>query len=224
MGLDMAREAIPPAIASAKMGVRSTHGFKSFFKDDSSSKHVVYLLQQIRDQTPLRGRQPNVFKASGPEFICVKKDTHNRYKQLHDDPFKTCSQEAVYGFWVRSSRFIFLCDFFFEQPISPPSTTSSSVSDTRPASTCLQVQDNSFVGSTNTMCLYQKYLLIHEMTHFYLGKNTLGSRTKPPEQYRMKQCIELDYRSSLRNPQNYQAFVASKSHLVIQLLEGLFKV
>ncbi len=60
------------------------------------------------------------------------------------------------------------------------------------------------------MCLYQKYMLVHEMVHFYLGGKGLGWSTKPEEVYALDEAVGLNGGLSLRNPQNYQAFVASE--------------
>lgn len=51
-------------------------------------------------------------------------------------------------------------------------------------------------------------MLVHEMTHFYLGAKTLGLTTVPREEYDLTSCVGLDQGLSLRNPQNYQALVA----------------
>ena len=51
-------------------------------------------------------------------------------------------------------------------------------------------------------------MLVHEMTHFYLGAKTLGLTTVPREEYELTSCVRLDQGLSLRNPQNYQALVA----------------
>ena len=206
----MAREVIPPAIASAQMGMFSAHGFLAFFKSDASSKPVISILEKIRDQKAIRGNLPNIFKASGPEFICVKEDTTARYKRLGVDPQQVCKQLQNHAFWLRKSRYIFLCDSFFDWRISPASIGPGVVRDYRPASSCLQVRDNLFIGFGNMVCLYQKYMLIHEMVHFYLGRKSLTLGTNPPEQYSLEHCIDLSAGLSLRNPQNYQAFVASK--------------
>ena len=165
------------------------------------------MLEKIKNQTPIRGRWPNLLKASGPEFVCVKSDTLLRYKHLKFDPYIFCQQPRSYAAWARQSRYIFLCDFFFEQPLSPPSIEPQS---SRPANTCLKVnrRRNSFVGFGNIVCLYQKYMLIHEMVHFYLGSKTLGWKTQPSEEYDLTKCVRFSEQLSLRNPQNYQAFVA----------------
>lgn len=60
------------------------------------------------------------------------------------------------------------------------------------------------------MCLYQMYMLVHEMVHFYLGGKGLRLDTRPPEVYSLDGSVELGEGLSLRNPQNWQAFVASE--------------
>ena len=55
-----------------------------------------------------------------------------------------------------------------------------------------------------------KYMLIHEMIHFYLRGHTLSYVSKPMERYELNRCVDLDKGLSLRNPRNYEAYVASK--------------
>ena len=205
--LDLAREAAAAAIPTSRMGTSSGNIYIAFFKRNSASQTVTSMLAKIAAQTAIRNRWPNPLKSSGPEFVCVKPDTFDRYKNLKIDPYWFCQQPRRYGLWPRSSRYIFLCDFFFERPVEPPSIDPHS---SRPASTCLRVdrQWNAFVGFGNIVCLYQKYMLIHEMVHFYLGSSTLGLQTRPREEYDLTECVKFSEALSLRNSQNYQAFVA----------------
>ena len=205
--LDLAREAAAAAIPTSRMGTSSGNIYIAFFKRNSASQTVTSMLAKIAAQTAIRNRWPNPLKSSGPEFVCVKPDTFDRYKNLKIDPYWFCQHPQRYGLWPRSSRFIFLCDFFFERPVEPPSIEPHS---SRPANTCLRVdrQWNAFIGFGNVVCLYQKYMLIHEMVHFYQGSNTLGLQTKPREEYDLTECVRFSEALSLRNPQNYQALVA----------------
>ena len=49
------------------------------------------------------------------------------------------------------------------------------------------------------------------MMHFYLGVNSLSQTSAPPEQYELNDCVGLNKVDSLRNPSNYQYYLASKS-------------
>lgn len=204
--IDLARAAAAAAIAPSRIGTSSGNIYTAFFKRNSASKYVTSMLENIKNHTPIRGRWPNRLKASGPEFICVKSDTFARYKPLRVDPYWFCMQPRMYGFWARQSRYIFLCDFFFERPVTPPSIDSHS---SQPADTCLRVDRrfNAFVGFGNVVCLYQKYMLIHEMMHFYLESKTLRLQSTPREEYDLTKCVKFFETLSLRNSQNYQAFV-----------------
>ena len=51
---------------------------------------------------------------------------------------------------------------------------------------------------------------MHELVHFYLGKATLGSRTVPKEVCLSNDCVNLNLRDSLRNPQSHALFIASR--------------
>ena len=64
------------------------------------------------------------------------------------------------------------------------------------------------MGFGNIVCLYQKYMLIHEMVHYYLRGSTPGLQSKPREEYDLTECVQLSEALSLKNPQNYQALVA----------------
>ena len=63
------------------------------------------------------------------------------------------------------------------------------------------------MGFGNIVCLY-KYMLIHEMVHFYLGSTTLGLQSKPRQECDLTERVKLPEALSLWNPQKYQAFVA----------------
>ena len=58
---------------------------------------------------------------------------------------------------------------------------------------------------------YQVYHLFHEIVHFYLGTDSLSEETVPEELYEWNDCVALDASDSIRNPMNYQLYLASKS-------------
>lgn len=76
---------------------------------------------------------------------------------------------------------------------------------------CPRVIHNRFVGDGASLSDYKTYILIHEMVHFYLGAESLTPNSYPPEKYQLNECVALDQTTSLRNPSNYQNYIASKS-------------
>ncbi|KAL8953161.1 MAG: hypothetical protein Q9222_000982 [Ikaeria aurantiellina] len=145
------------------------------------------------------GLRPSRFRASQPEFVCVKQDTINRYPYLSRDPYKVCESSNSFGLWLLRFKYVFICERFFTLKISPVGP---------PTRNCPRVIDNEFERKGYLLADYQKYLLIHELVHFYLGQSSLGFNTNPPEMYRLNECVNMDAKNSLNNPMNYQYFIA----------------
>ncbi|KAL8760666.1 MAG: hypothetical protein Q9184_003164 [Pyrenodesmia sp. 2 TL-2023] len=198
LGLDLGKEPIGAAINVAKQGVSGSHGFRAFFKNDAAIGPVTKMLKDIQTLRPARGMRPNIFKAQSPEFICVTPETRSRYR-LRNDPYVFCEQKGQFGMWFRGEKYVFLCQKFFTIKISPPGP---------PAKFCPRVIDNMFERKGYLLADYQKYLLIHELVHFYLGQKSLGWTTNPNEKYRLNECVDMDPKNSLKNPMHWQYFVA----------------
>ncbi|KAL8702972.1 MAG: hypothetical protein Q9201_003855 [Fulgogasparrea decipioides] len=196
IALDLGKEPLAAAIDAASQGVAGGHGFQAFFKKNAAAKPVASMLKNIQTMKPIRGRKPNLFSASQPEFVCVDRDTFGRYPGIPRDPDPDCRVTGSFGLWIRGFKYIFICPKFFTLPIS---TT---------ARHCPRVIDNMFERTGYLLADYQKYSLIHEMVHFYLGRSSLGWDTNPQEMYKLNECVNLDAKNSLNNPENYQYFVA----------------
>lgn len=48
------------------------------------------------------------------------------------------------------------------------------------------------------------------LVHFYLGNKGLMDISEPPEVYALNECVGLSAGLSLRNPQNFEAYVAGE--------------
>lgn len=48
------------------------------------------------------------------------------------------------------------------------------------------------------------------MVHYYLGDKTTGGPGQPSEVYALNGCVQIDKGLALRNPRNYEAYVASE--------------
>ncbi|KAL8666266.1 MAG: hypothetical protein Q9202_001535 [Teloschistes flavicans] len=193
--LDLGKEPLNAAINAASQSPNS-HGFHAFFKSDASTGPVVDMLKKVQTMKAIRGLKPNRFILSQPEFVCVDGNTHSRYPRLPRDPYQTCRLLGVFGLWIRGFKYIFLCPKIFTLPISPR------------ARHCPRVIDNQFERKGYLLADYQKYILIHEMIHFYLGRSSLGWESKPLELYELNECVNFDAKNSLRNPMNYQYYIA----------------
>ena len=204
--LDLLKESIAVAKSSARRGQRSPHGFTAFFKNDKAIGPVIKMLNDVYTLPPVFGKLPLRFKWSHPVFVCLKSSPPSErfgdlYTACEDDP-------AIQSFTVPGYKYVFLCPGYFTYPISPIGP---------PGRNCPTVDKNEFRYDRNLERLVdvQKYMLLHELVHIYLGKATLGGRTVPKEEYDANLCVDFDQKLSLRNPMNYQFFVASKSSVDI---------
>lgn len=166
------------------------------------------MLKNVQTLRPARGMRPNPLTLQYPEFICVKPDTFSRYG-LTDGPHRFCESYDLFSLWIRGFKYIFLCKKYFTDKISPLDPPSKS---------CPRVIHNLFERKGSALADYQKYALIHELVHFYLGRPSLGLNTKPREVYRLNECVNMDPKNALKNPMHWQYFVASKS--VLDLVAG----
>ncbi|KAL8941965.1 MAG: hypothetical protein Q9216_001946 [Gyalolechia sp. 2 TL-2023] len=201
LGLDLGKEPLEAALSAAQKGVSSPHGFRAWFKSNAAIRPVTAMLKNIQTMKPIRNLRPNRFRLSQPEFICVKPDTKQRFPSVgRYDPYKICIDKGGYAHTARGLKFVFLCDKFFTLKLAPVGP---------PAKFCPRVIDNAFEKAKgDLLAMYQKYVLIHEMAHFYLSYASLGWDTKPKELYGLNQCANMTAENSLRSPMNWHFFVA----------------
>ncbi|KAI4206008.1 MAG: hypothetical protein LQ348_001130 [Seirophora lacunosa] len=203
IALELGKEPLAAAIKVAKQGTSGSHGFRAFWKTDANVGPVTKMLQDVYSLRPARGMRPNPLRAQLPEFVCVKPDTFWRYN-IGVDPYIKCEQTGFFSMWLRGFKYVFICEKYFNMTMSPIGP---------PAKYCVPVIENKFNGRGDLLGDYQKYILVHELVHFYLGRSSLGWSTNPKENYRMNQCVNMDPKNSLKNPMHYQYFLASKSPL-----------
>ena len=140
---------------------------------------------------------PNI--PTAPNFVCVTPFTAEIFKAQGLDIWRDCHEPgAGQLFYVMGISFIFLCPSFWGRPAAP------SFPD------CPSVRKNWWTGEGQNLANYLAYYLIHEMVHFYLGGESLGISTSPPEVYPINDCVALSTFNSIRNPQNYQNYVARR--------------
>ena len=191
---------LPSVIHDLRLDINSPHGYKAWFKSNDSSAYVEEMLTNIYTTSPKSGLIPEPRLLTGPHFTCVTPSTIHLYPWVGLDPYYTCILFPEMGaYYLLRSSYIFLCPFFWSKLPAPTRQN------------CPRVIHNRFVGNWILLTDYKIYILIHEMVHFYLGEQSLTLNTFPTEQYQLNECVALDKTDSLRNPSNYQYYIASKS-------------
>ena len=194
--LILASGAVTTALQDLELGTMSP-SFKAMFKKKSSRDVIRHTLEGIAYAIRLPNLEPNPKGYSKPSFMCVSPSTGVPYKYLKGmDPFAECISGPGIAFYVYGGRYIFLCPKFWLGEMAPA------------ISTCPPVSANRWTDGAAYMASYQTYVLIHELAHFYLGLESLGTFTVPSEIYPMNDCVGLGPAMSYRNPQNYQYYVA----------------
>lgn len=201
--INTAVSAIEPALEDVRLGHASRHGFRALFKYDGAKEFVEDILKAVYTFRPKRALEPWPLLPTRPQFACVTKDAKYLYPFVQFDPWKLCQLSPLAAFYAPASSFIFLCPAFFGYPDFPTDLSGRN---------CPDVQDNRWTNNPRNLYEYQSYIIVHEMVHFYLQSHSLSGTTVPPEQYGIDGCVALNPLSSLHNPTNYQAYVASKSH------------
>lgn len=195
--LSLAGAALRPALNDVGLGLDSKHGFRAMFKDGATSTYVRGILRSIASAQTLTGLEPDPSVPTAPRFACVGPGTTNQYTFLHFDAWFYCHQPGVgAAFYVGGASYIFLCPQVWQHQIAPRKYT------------CPSVGYNKFLDSGKSLSLYLTYMVIHEMVHFYLGWDSLGPHSNPPEVYPINDCVGLDPLDSVHNPANYHYYVA----------------
>ena len=177
------------------------------FKRNNAQDPVRHILEGIAYAIRLPNLEPNPTVLSKPTFMCVGPNTGSPLHYLYGlDLSAQCAHGIGQAFYVMGGSYIFLCPTFWLAPVAPPT----------PA--CPSVFGNIWPESAAHVASYLTYVLIHELAHFYLGTGSLGMQSVPSEVYPINGCVALDRSNSIRNPQNYQYYVARKYCVFLNIL------
>ena len=212
------------AVDSAN-GVRGQHGFHAFFKSNTSIAFVrnILLAVQLGRATSVKLTEEGEFVDSAPQIICATEGLDESGPLTELQPFKSCSsEEGVIAFYFAITPYIVLCPIFWTLP-----------ADSQPNDLhCGRVDpNNQFAGGNvivgngpdrrisaqDALIGYQVYYLFHELVHFYLEGSSLGGNLMEPEVYDWNNCLALGTSTSIRNPMNYQLYLASESTPIYNL-------
>ena len=205
------------AIIDSTMGIRSTRGFQAFFKSNASIRFVQNLLRSAQSGRSLPfNLDPRTSTQAHPQIYCASELSDLTGPLAHLRPWQTClADSGTVSFQYAATPYIVLCPTFWLFPPEP----------TQGKQTCGTITPNNLFANGNVAKVarlempgpnqerligYQVYHLFHEIVHLYLGNDSLGEDTVPEEVYGWNECVALEASSSLRNPMNYQLYLASK--------------
>ena len=207
------------AFADARLyGVDSYHGFKAMFKENEAQEAVMAILDYIYFSRGKKNLQPRPDILSSPRLSCVTEDSARLYSHLNldYDPWHRClvagpRSTPIQAFYAEGTIYTFLCPAFFVRPPTPA------------RSHCPSITDNNFSGDPEIFYLkYQIYILVYQLSRFYLGDNALTDHTNPKEQLDWNDCVDLNTLNSVLNPTNLQIYVACKESHSKSSIKHLF--
>ncbi len=179
--------------------------FIAIFKKATAVSTVILLLRYMRTMHAMLGLRPAPGTSLRPRFACVETSSRNKYEYLNlgYDPWSRChGEESVNSFYADGTAYIFLCSSFFE--LLPRPTVSI----------CPTVVENRFEGDQQDLHRrFQIHSLVYDLIRFYLGRNSLDSKSIPREVFDWNQCVfDLNEIESIVNPTNLELYIACMSH------------
>ncbi|MCJ1377643.1 hypothetical protein MMC17_000739 [Xylographa soralifera] len=179
--------------------LNSSYGFEAMFKTEENMYKVYsVLLNMETGHSSAHHTSPTRSKAA-PRFVCVTPEITSIPELPGLNPYEHCQIGDTIAAYVRPSRYILLCERFWSYLAAPEPGSRN----------CPSVANNEFVDDQSSrVSMYQSYLVIHEMVHYYLQEPSLNQETNPPEVYDLNECVALSATDSERNPSNYQFYVA----------------
>ena len=140
----------------AQHGLDSSHGFKAFFKTEENMYKVYSVLLNIETGQPsAHHTSPTVSKAA-PSFVCITPEVTSIPGFSGYNLYEYCQSDNRVAAYARPSRYILLCEAFWEFPVAPEPGESR----------CPSVANNQFVASqSGRIGSYQSYIIIHELVY-----------------------------------------------------------
>lgn len=183
--------------------------YQAFFKDHNELD-IINLLTSIKTMRKIEHLLPDR-KASAPTFLCATPDTPKHY-QLPFDVWDACDGHAEY---LQGYKYVIICPAWFGLPLLPEISGEDG---------CPEVNSkrNRFMVNEADIVYNRPLVLVHELVHFYLGPASLDTHSEPAEVYYLNQCVGLSAYNSARNPNNYQAYIGSKSPVPASTLDLRF--
>ncbi len=195
--------ALLPVIQDAK-STNPSAAYGAFFKDPSYAPFVSTLFTNVTTGVPLT--PPSLYSFNGGvSFVCVTAPeqfvfTLDGRRDAYNECVANPTTTASYIGFQPPKPYVILCPSFFTSNVAP----------VPPPNTCLTTSTyiNRFRGNGQSFWLYQMWLLLQMITHYYLYTSTgLFSITNTND---VNKCFRLAAKQSSLNANNYVYYAASK--------------
>ena len=190
--INAARQAVSPAILDASDVGTNPLPFQAWF-GLGGKRQVGKSVWKTLDKVHSFARAPLLT----PNFVCATPEMSNYWWKCQH--MVTAFGQLPPAFSPPGGRSVVFCPSFWGIPTAPTSRFCMGVTP-----------QNTWDGTAAPMARFQKYLIAHELIHVYLGKSSLGISTVPHEVYAPRDCMILAPADQLRNPENFQYYIASE--------------
>ena len=202
--LDRLHSALLPVIQDAQSANPSA-AYKTFFKDPSYAPFISTLLTNITTGVPMTPPSLHSYNG-GVTFVCVTAPAQFTFtldgrRDAYNDCIAQPGTTSKYVGFDPPKQYVVLCPSFFTSNIAPVP---------RP-NTCLTVNKfhNRFRGNGQIFRLYQMWVLMEMITHYYLY--TSSRELYVTDTNDVNECFRLEANQSSLNANNYVYYAASKS-------------
>ncbi len=195
--------ALLPVIQDAE-STNPSAAYRTFFKDPSYAPFVSALLTNVTTGVPLT--LPSRYSSAGAvSFMCVTAPeqflyTVNGRRDAYNECLANPKVTSKYIGFKPPKPYVVLCPSFFTSNIAP----------VPPPNTCLTINTyiNRFQGNGQSFWLYQMWILLQMITHYYLYTST--GKLSITNTYDVNKCFRLPANQSSLNSNNYVFYAASK--------------
>ncbi|MCJ1245549.1 hypothetical protein MMC30_002753 [Trapelia coarctata] len=197
---------VQKALADIPNGEYSKYGLLAMFKNNHNFAKVQQMLEDLAILKPMPKAMRNlVHQASSPVFVCVSKGHEMVGRSAEEQGamdiwYERCKPKGHSAKYALTTAYIFLCPRFFRYPVTPEPAKSAIL--------CPVVRKNKYLGDFQELFMFQSYVLLHELVHFYLGDDNLAPET---ETYRPKNLVALSALDSRRSPRAYECYISFPS-------------
>ena len=183
-------DGILKVIADLQLGSASTHGYSTFFKDDSSKAEIsqVFLKMATGANVILHRANNNGVYIRHPTFICANDDVPET-DLIYD--FCMRSNNAPLVNWLRT-ELVALCPIFW------------TVKQQARSSDCPLVIANNLAPNDDRLLKNQEALLVGSLMHFY------HKQSEQPMVTAIADALALNDSESKLNAPNYALYYAGK--------------
>ena len=140
----------------AQHRLNSSHGFEAMFKTEENMYKVSSVFSNINTGHPSAHHTTPTESKPAPRLVCVTPEVTSLAELPGANPYEFCQSGKHVAAYAPPSRYILLCEEFFNHPVAPEPGSQK----------CPSVVNNEFVESPlGYVSRYQSYAVIHEMVY-----------------------------------------------------------